>query len=37
MSKEERDFIKKNENNGNFYSIAYFVYYKLQMVLVLVS
>ena len=29
MSKEKTDFIKKNENNCNFYSIVCFVYYKL--------
>ena len=29
MSNEKTDFIKKNENNCNFYSIVSFVYYKL--------
>ena len=29
MSKEKIDFRKKKENNSDFYSIAYFFYYKL--------
>ena len=35
MSKEKIDFMKKNEINCNFCSNAYFVYYKLLMLLVI--